>query len=162
MYLWLLSEKFNLSIILSLFLLDDFFLNPNLFISSITLESGKPVLFSKNSNLLSFLHYFYIHIFNSIPHFFIACSKTLVWTKELWPIFDCVEYDSLLFFAVYVIYKKNYSFSRVVLLFFYLTKTAHSFYSKINDSSMVRTTAFSRCRLGVWVSVVPIFFTIYP
>ena len=31
----------------------------------------------------------------------------------------------LLFFAVYVIYKKNYSFSRVVFLFFYLTKTAN-------------------------------------
>ena len=46
--------------------------------------------------------------------------------------------------------------------FFYLTKTANSFYSKINDSSMVRTTAFSSSRFGVRVSVVPNIFTIYP
>ena len=68
-------------------------------------------------------------------------------------------------FAVYVIYKKNYSFSTVYsgvkFLFFYLTKTANSFYSKINDSSMVRTTAFSSSRLYVRVSVVPNIFTIY-
>ena len=44
---------------------------------------------------------------------------------------------SLLFFAVYEIYKKNYSFSRVVFLFFYPTKTANSFCSKINDSGSV-------------------------
>ena len=73
----------------------------------------------------------------------------------------------LLFFAVYKIYKKNYSFSTVYsgvkFLFFYLTKTANSFYySKINDSSMVRTTAFSSSRFGVRVSVVPNIFTIYP
>ena len=67
----------------------------------------------------------------------------------------------LLFFAVYVIYKKN-SFSRVVFLFFYLTKTANSFYSKINDSSMVWTTTFSRSRFRVRVSVVPNIFTIHP
>ena len=71
----------------------------------------------------------------------------------------------LLFFAVYIIYKKNYSFSIVYsgvkFLFFYLTKTAN-FYSKINDSSMVRTTAFSSSRLWVRVSVVLNIFTIYP
>ena len=72
----------------------------------------------------------------------------------------------LLFFAVYKIYKKNYSFSTVYsgvkFLFFYLTKTANSIYSKIHDSSMVRTTAFSSSRFGVRVSVVPNVFTIYP
>ena len=43
---------------------------------------------------------------------------------------------SLLFFAVYVIYKKNYSFSRVVFLFsfFYQIKIANKHYSKINDT----------------------------
>ena len=66
---------------------------------------------------------------------------------------------ALLFFAVYVIYKKNYSFSRVV---FFQSKTANSFYSKINDSSRVRTTAFSSSRFGVRVSVVPNVFAIYP
>ena len=47
-------------------------------------------------------------------------------------------------------------------LVFNLTKTANSFYSKINDSSMVRTTAFSSSGFRVRVSVVPIIFTIYP
>ena len=60
-------------------------------------------------------------------------------------------YSTLLFFAVYVIYKKKYSFSRVVFLFFQC-KTANSFYSKINDSSRVRTTAFSSSRFGVQVT----------
>ena len=67
----------------------------------------------------------------------------------------------LLFLAVYVIYKKIYSFSRVVFLFFQ-SKTANSLYSKINDSSRVRTTAFSSSRFGVRVSIVPNIFTIYP
>ena len=65
----------------------------------------------------------------------------------------------LLFFAAYVMCKKNYSFSRVVL---FQCKTANSFYSKINDSSRVRTTAFSSSRFGVRVSVLPNIFTIYP
>ena len=70
--------------------------------------------------------------------------------------------ELLLFFVVYVICKKNYySFSRVVFLFFQ-SKIAKSFYSKINDSSRVRTTAFSSSRFGVRVSVVPNIFTIYP
>ena len=68
---------------------------------------------------------------------------------------------SLLFFAAYVICTKNYSFSRVVFLFFQ-SKIADSFYSKINDSSRVRTTAFSSSRFGVRLSVVPNIFTIYP
>ena len=46
MNLWLKSELFNLSIILSFFLLDDILFIPSLFGSSITLESGNPVLFS--------------------------------------------------------------------------------------------------------------------
>ena len=41
-------------------------------------------------------------------------------------------------FLAYVICKENYSFSRVVFLFFQ-SKIANSFYSKINDSSGVRT-----------------------
>ena len=65
--------------------------------------------------------------------------------------------EALLFFAVYVIYKKNCSFSRVVFLFFQ-TKTANSFYSKINDSSGVRTTKFSSGRFGVRVPLMSNFF----
>ena len=68
----------------------------------------------------------------------------------------------LLFFAVYEIYQKNYSFSRVKFLVFFQCKTANSFYSKINDSSRVRTTPFSSSRSGVRVSVVPNIFTNYP
>ena len=60
--------------------------------------------------------------------------------------FSCRELF-LLFFAVYVIYKKNYSFSRVVFLFFQ-SKTANSLYSKINDSSVVRTTSFWSSKTG--------------
>ena len=66
----------------------------------------------------------------------------------------------LLFFAAYVICKKNYSFSRVVFLFSNQSKIANS--SKINDSRRVRTSAFSSSRIGVRVSVVPNIFTIYP
>ena len=43
-------------------------------------------------------------------------------------------------------------------LVFFMTKIANSFYSKMNDSSRVRTTAFSSSRFGVGVSVVPNFF----
>ena len=67
----------------------------------------------------------------------------------------------VLFFAAYVICKKNYSFNRVVFLFFISPKLP-TFYSKINDSSRVRTTAFSSSRFGVRVSVVPNISTIYP
>ena len=69
--------------------------------------------------------------------------------------------ENLLFFAAYVIYKKNYSFSRVVFLFFQ-TKIANSFYSKINDSGRLWTTRFSSSRFGVRVTALPNFFTIYP
>ena len=41
--------------------------------------------------------------------------------------------------------------------FLFQCKAANSFYSKINDSSRVRTTAFSSSRFGVRVFVVPIF-----
>ena len=37
-----------------------------------------------------------------------------------------------------------------------------TFYSKINDSSKLRTTRFSSSRFGVRVTVVPNIFTIYP
>ena len=67
----------------------------------------------------------------------------------------------LLFFAVYVIYKRNYSFSRVVFLFFQ-TKIAKSFYSKINDSGRLRTIKFSSRRFAVRVTALPKIFTIYP
>ena len=68
----------------------------------------------------------------------------------------------LLFFAVYVIYKKNYSFSRVVFLFFFQAKIANSFYSKINYSGRLGTTRFSSSRFAVRVTAPPKFFTIYP
>ena len=55
--------------------------------------------------------------------------------------------------------KKNYSFKRVV---FFQTKIANSFYSKINDSSRLRTTRFSSSRFGARVTVMPNIFTIYP
>ena len=64
-----------------------------------------------------------------------------------------------LFFAVYVIYKKTYSFSRVVFLFFSV-QNCQLFLFKKNDSSRVRTTAFSSSRFGVLVSVVPNIFAI--
>ena len=68
----------------------------------------------------------------------------------------------LLFFDAHVICKKKYSFSRVVFLFFQ-TKIANSLYSKINDSSRVRTTGFSSSRFTwVRVFVVPNIFMIYP
>ena len=57
---------------------------------------------------------------------------------------------------------KNYSFSRVVFLFFYQTKIPNSFYWKINDSSRLRTTRFSSSRFVVRVTVVPNILTIYP
>ena len=63
----------------------------------------------------------------------------------------------LLFFAAYVICKKNYSGSRVVFLF-YQTKIASYFYSKINHSIRVRKTGFSSSRFVVPVSVVPNIF----
>ena len=75
-----------------------------------------------------------------------------------------MQVPSLFFFAVYVIYKKKYSFCRVVFLFLSVQNCQlfFSFYLKINDSSMVRTTVFSSSRFGVRVSVVPNIFTIYP
>ena len=69
--------------------------------------------------------------------------------------------STLLFFAVYVIYKKNYSFSRVVFHFFQ-TKIANSFYSKINDSGRLWTTSFSSSRFRVRVTALLKIFTIYP
>ena len=46
--------------------------------------------------------------------------------------------------------------------FFFQSKIANCFYSKINDSSRVRTTEFSSSRFWVRVSVVPNIFMIYP
>ena len=47
------------------------------------------------------------------------------------------------------------------LVVFFKCKTANSFYSEINDSSRVRTTAFSSSSFEVRVSFVPDIFTIY-
>ena len=68
-------------------------------------------------------------------------------------------------FAANVICGKNYSFSTVysgVNFLFFQCKTANSFYSKINDSKMDKTIAFSSSRFGVRVAVVPNFSTLYP
>ena len=56
----------------------------------------------------------------------------------------------LLFFAAYVICKKNYSFSRIVFVvfLFFQSKNAISFYSKLNVSSGVRTKTFWSGRSG--------------
>ena len=71
--------------------------------------------------------------------------------------------EKLLFFAAYVICKKNHSFSTVGSNFvFFFSAKLPTLYSKINDSSIVRTTAFSSSRFEVRVSVVPNIFTIYP
>ena len=96
----MLSEFFILSKNLSPFRLDDILFNPNLFISSIFLQSCNAILFSK---------VLFYKIFCSIslsisskvsPINFIACSKTLLWIKAVCPpIFDFVEYDSLLYFS---------------------------------------------------------------
>ena len=64
-----------------------------------------------------------------------------------------------LLFAAYVICKKNYSFSGVVF-FFFQSKIANSFYSKIKDSSGVRTIWFWSGRSRVRVLIVPKIFTI--
>ena len=81
--------------------LDDFLFNPSLFISSVTLESGNPILFPKNSILISFcsISISISSIVSSI--IFIACSKTSLWIKALCPSFHCVEYDSLLYYAMF-------------------------------------------------------------
>ena len=34
------------------------------------------------------------------PIMFIACSKTLLWIRAIWPTFDCVNYDSLFYFSI--------------------------------------------------------------
>ena len=67
--------------------------------------------------------------------------------------------STLLLFAAYVICKKKSSFSRVFFLFFSV-QNCPFFYSKINDSSRVRTTQFSSSRSVVRVSVVPNFLKI--
>ena len=94
----------------------------------------------------------------------IVTEKVLLRAGFLKPSLFIIVNDSVfLFFAIYEIYKKNYSFSRVFFLFlFYLTKIANSFYSKINDSGRCRTTRFSSSGFGVRVSALPKFFTIYP
>ena len=53
--------------------------------------------------------------------------KVLNCAKGFYHFFNRVVWTNLLFFAVYVIYKKNYSFSRVVFRFFQ-TKIANSVY----------------------------------
>ena len=73
---------------------------------------------------------------------------------QAWNFVIFANYISLLFFAAYVICKKEYSFSRVVFLFFQ-SKIANSFYLKINDSSGVRTTWFWSGTSRVRVPIVP-------
>ena len=68
----------------------------------------------------------------------------------------------LLFFAAYVICRKNYSFSRVVFLFLDQNCQLFSFKNKWQDNSKVRTTRFSSIRFEVQVTIVPNIFTIYP
>ena len=99
-------------------------------------------------------------------------GKPSIHDLRLCTTFSCISVgirSGFLFFAAYVICKKNYSFSTVysgvkfLFLIFFQCKTANSFYySKLNDSSRVRTTAFSSSRFGIRVSVVPNIFTIYP
>ena len=76
----------------------------------------------------------------------------------LWSYRVIYWFHVLLFFAVYVIYKKNYSFSRVVFLFFIWRKLPTLFIQKVNDSSRVRTTAFWSSRIGVRVTDKTKFF----
>ena len=66
------------------------------------------------------------------------------------------------YFSPYLKYRRKIIHSLGSNFFFFQCKTANSFYSKINDSSRVRTTAFSSSRFRVRVSVVPNIFTIYP
>ena len=68
-----------------------------------------------------------------------------------------------LFFAAYVLCK-SYSFNRVVFLLFsfFFRPKLPTLYSKINDSSRVRTTGFSSSRFGVRVCDVPKIFAIFP
>ena len=70
---------------------------------------------------------------------------------------------SLLFFAVYVIYKKNYSFSRVVFLFFIRPKLPTLLIQKeMTAVGLVRTTRFSSSKFRVRVTALPKNSTIYP
>ena len=62
-----------------------------------------------------------------------------------------------LFFTAYVLCKKNYSFSRVV---FFQSEIANSFYSKMNDSSGVRTTWFWSGRYRFESQPLPTFFNL--
>ena len=115
------------------------------------------------ARLIDFLFYeswlWHIKYFDSWPRFWrngssITSIKQLeqnkqitlwTWVKKMHALI--VLGHVLLFFAVYVTYKKNYSFSRVVFLFFQ-TKIANSFYSKINDSGRFWTIRFWSGRSG--------------
>ena len=95
-----MSEIINLSKNLSLFLWDDISFNLNLFISSITSESGSPIYFLR---ILFFKSFRWISIsISSIVSsiIFIACLKTLLWIKAFWLIFECVENDFSLYFLL--------------------------------------------------------------
>ena len=91
---------FNLFKILSHFSLPDILFKSNLFFSSTTLESGIPILPSKNWILLSFCSYStsISDIVSSI--IFIAFLKTLLWIKAFWPDWDLVEIDSLMYLSI--------------------------------------------------------------
>ena len=66
----------------------------------------------------------------------------------------------LLLFVVFVIYKKNSSFSRVKF-FFLSVQNCQLFFSKINDYGRLRATKFSSSRFGVGFTALLKFCTIY-
>ena len=100
MYLWLLGVLFKLFIILSFFPLLDILFKSNLFISSLILATGIPILSFRNRNLLSFCSNALSRSDIVSPILFIACVKTFFWIKVFWPIWDIVENDSLLYLSI--------------------------------------------------------------
>ena len=98
MYLWLLSGTFNLSLNLSPFSWMIFY---SIFICSFPQKFYNLVIlfyFLKTLFLLSFCS-ISLSISSIVTHFIVfACSKNLLCIKAIWPIFECVEYDSLLCF----------------------------------------------------------------
>ena len=92
------------------------------------------------------------------------CIYPTIMTQLVW--WQDSSITSSCYFSPYVKYTRKIIHSVQCAVgsnfFFFQCKTANSFYSKINDSSRVRRTAFSSSRFGVRVSVVPNIFTIYP
>ena len=70
--------------------------------------------------------------------------------------------NAVYYFSPYMKYTRKYIHSvQCTNLFFLSDQNCQPFYSKINDSGMVGTTAFSSSRFAVRVFGVPIIFTIY-